>query len=501
GTLNVQFSAVASGGNGTDANLTNWSFGDGPSSYAIGATANHTYSSFGFYVATARLTDGSGFNATEAFVLDDFAGGGPPAVLVMDATVTPAGGAPAGAPLQFRATVFGGFAPYRVHWDLGPNASAFGLSANQSYPAGFCPNPPTCRFNAYLNVTDLAGTVLSAIIPIAPAVGPAGTALALSETVRPTGGPTPLYVVGNASTSGMPNPTVTWNFGIGSPLVGSPRGYTYLAPGNYTITDTATDAFGDRVVHSHAAAVSGLTRTLPTISGGPNVTQGFAPIAISFSVQASGGAGAPFTYAWDFGDGGTASASGSVSHTYNISANYTASVTVTDAIGTPTTVSWTIVVYNTTAVLVTVTGPSAPLLPAGWVNFSVAAFALCTNRSAPRCPGSLDSFYLAAASNPGIPWLFGTLDANGSGGGGFRASSQPGHYAYEIVVASTNYTGTGSFAFDVLAPTCACPDRPGNSSSPLLWEIALGGIVVVGAIGVAAIVLYRRRSRAGPPSP
>ncbi|MCI4340703.1 MAG: PKD domain-containing protein, partial [Thermoplasmata archaeon] len=30
GTLNVQFSAVASGGNGTDANLTNWSFGDGP---------------------------------------------------------------------------------------------------------------------------------------------------------------------------------------------------------------------------------------------------------------------------------------------------------------------------------------------------------------------------------------------------------------------------------------------------------------------------------------
>ncbi|NEE03515.1 ThuA domain-containing protein [Phytoactinopolyspora halotolerans] len=62
-------------------------------------------------------------------------------------------------------------------------------------------------------------------------------------------------------------------------------------------------------------------------------TSGTAPLDVEFSAEASDPEGdEPLTYAWQFGDGGTASGP-TASHTYTDPGGYTAQVTVTDARG------------------------------------------------------------------------------------------------------------------------------------------------------------------------
>jgi len=56
---------------------------------------------------------------------------------------------------------------------------------------------------------------------------------------------------------------------------------------------------------------------------------GFAPLEVSFSVQVTDGDGDPLSYAWDFGDGGTAEGP-SPTHTYTEPGAYEAKVTVSD---------------------------------------------------------------------------------------------------------------------------------------------------------------------------
>ncbi len=53
---------------------------------------------------------------------------------------------------------------------------------------------------------------------------------------------------------------------------------------------------------------------------------------ISFAAIASGGAGGPYTYHWEFGDGATGEGA-TASHAYSEAGTYTPKVTVTDAYG------------------------------------------------------------------------------------------------------------------------------------------------------------------------
>ncbi len=499
GALTVNFSAVATGGNATNVSRTNWTFGDGPTSAADGANTSHNYTGPGLYVAHARLTDGSGWNATGA-ILIDVRSATDPTALAVSASVLPAGETPYGHPLTFRASATGGAGPYTYRWDLGPGASAFGSFVQQSYPGGFCPNPPTCQLDVYLNVTDAAGATISATMPLAPAVGPAGTALELSDSVGSSGGATPLVVSGIGTTLGMPDPTLTWYFGIGNPLVGSPASYTYLNPGNYTLTATATDAYGDRIVHSHAIAVTGLARILPTISAAAVLAGEVAPAVATLTAVASGGAGGPFTYLWNFGDGGS-DTTASTSHTYLTTGNYTATVTATDVIGTPANTSIAVVVWNVTQVLVNALASPTTMAPLALFNLSVGGIPFCTDRSVPSCRGGLGHLQLRPQGSPpsfvGVP-----IRLNGSGVG-FLAVASPGAsgtYLYVVTADGPNYTGEAQFSIDVVGGGGGNPTTTHPTDLPVVYiEIAAFGLVAIAVIG--GIVLFRRRRRVEPPSP
>jgi PKD repeat protein len=75
-----------------------------------------------------------------------------------------------------------------------------------------------------------------------------------------------------------------------------------------------------------------------------SATSGAAPFTVSFNAGSSADPeGGPLTYAWDFGDGGTA-AGASATHVYGSPGSFIATLTVQDAAGTKATSSATIAV-------------------------------------------------------------------------------------------------------------------------------------------------------------
>src|SRR5207248_1944669 len=93
-----------------------------------------------------------------------------------------------------------------------------------------------------------------------------------------------------------------------------------------------------------------------TASAGASPTTGNAPLTVSFTGSASGGA-APYSYSWSFGDGGATSTAQNPSHTYNNAGTYTATLTVTDSSSPAKTASSSITV---TASPIAGTPPGAP---------------------------------------------------------------------------------------------------------------------------------------------
>ena len=118
----------------------------------------------------------------------------------------------------------------------------------------------------------------------------------------------------------------------------SPSAHVYAAPGNYTITLTTTDGWGDvrldhpqrepgRARRQHGTA---RRRSRPAARRTPP-----APSTAPETVDAQGDV---IRYAWTFGDTGT-STSANPSRTYAAPGTYTVTLTATDVWGKSTTVS------------------------------------------------------------------------------------------------------------------------------------------------------------------
>ncbi|WP_116051107.1 PKD domain-containing protein [Amycolatopsis palatopharyngis] len=135
----------------------------------------------------------------------------------------------------------------------------------------------------------------------------------------------------NASTD--PDGQITdysWDFGDGETATGVRPSHTYAQAGKYPVTLTVTDNDGKTDAH-----------TREVTAGAPPA--GEKPTA-SFTVECGFGSGCTFDgsgstddggiagYAWDFGDGATASGV-TTTHTYTSAGTFTATLTVTDDAG------------------------------------------------------------------------------------------------------------------------------------------------------------------------
>jgi PKD repeat protein len=106
-------------------------------------------------------------------------------------------------------------------------------------------------------------------------------------------------------------------------------------------------------------------------SAAASPVSGQAPLKVNFSAQATGGT-SPYTYSWNFGDG-QSSGSQNPSHTYPLSGDYVASLTVRDSQGSQKADSVTIRVTATATDPLTATPSVSPTVGTAPLTVSYAA--------------------------------------------------------------------------------------------------------------------------------
>jgi PKD repeat protein len=142
----------------------------------------------------------------------------------------------------------------------------------------------------------------------------------------------------------------SWNFGDGATATGAQVQKRYSSAGTYTVALTVTDNRG-------ATDTTTRTVTVTAPNQPPTASFTFAPTNpdpgqnVVFNAAASSDPDGTITaYAWNFGDGGTASGA-TVSHAYGAAGTYTVTLTVTDNLGATGTTTRTITVGTPPATL------------------------------------------------------------------------------------------------------------------------------------------------------
>ena len=305
-----------------------WDFGDGTSS--TNASPTHGYTASGTYSVSLTVTDNKGATHTKT---------SPVSVTVTPPNVNPVAG------FTFncidRSCMFdsstssdpdgGTIASYA--WNFG-NGSGTSTDANPAYV--YAANG---TYNASLTVTDDRGgshTVTKAV--------------AVHKNTEPeaTFSSTCDELVCSFDSSGTTDPdgSVTgyaWNFGDGGTSTLANPNHTFGVSGTYVVSLTVTDNDGGTATHTDSVSVVVTPNAPPTAAFTPDCAQ----LACAFNGTASSDSdGTIAGYAWDFGDGTTATGA-TASKTYAAAGSYTVTLTVTDNEGATATQSSTVSVAPT----------------------------------------------------------------------------------------------------------------------------------------------------------
>ncbi|WP_029446553.1 PKD domain-containing protein [Cellulophaga baltica] len=336
-SLAVQFTGDTSSDPDTGDTLTYaWDFGDGNT--ATTANTSHTFTTAGTYTVTLTVTDDGtpALTSTDTItIIVTDTNQAPNAVASSDVT----SGAPSLA-VQFTGDTSsdpdtGDTLTYA--WDFGDGTTA--TTANPSHTfttAG--------TYNVTLTVTDDGTPALSSsevtitITVIAPA-NKAPTAVATSDIIT---GEASLAVQFTGDTSSDPDTgdilTYAWDFGDGTTATTANPSHTFTTAGTYDVTLTVTDN-GTPALSSSEATITITVNTpanqAPTAVVSSNIITGEASLDVQFTGDTSTDpdTGDTLTYAWDFGDGSTATTA-NPSHTFTTPGTYDVTLTVTDD-GTP----------------------------------------------------------------------------------------------------------------------------------------------------------------------
>ena len=233
-------------------------------------------------------------------------------------------------------------------WDFGNGNLGTGATATSAYAAAG-------TYTVRLTVTDDDGaigtTTQQVVVPAVPVNQPPVAAFAAT--------PTPLAVAVNGSASSDPDGTIVsyaWDFGDGGTATGVTATRTFATAGTYTVTLTVTDNQGATNTTTQSVVVPDIP---PNGSPTASFTATPSPLAVAVNGSASSDPdGAIVSYAWDFGDGGTATGV-TASRTYATAGTYTVTLVVTDNVGATGTSSQSVVV---------------PAIPVGPQPFATDAF-------------------------------------------------------------------------------------------------------------------------------
>ncbi|MEO0133067.1 MAG: PKD domain-containing protein [candidate division WOR-3 bacterium] len=245
------------------------------------------------------------------------------------------------APLtvHFTTAVSGGCGSYQYNWNFGDGQQGTGSEVYHQFSSDG-------TYNVVLTVSEIGsgnctGRTGSSSTTITVGAGN----LTATIVANPSSGPPPLSVNFTCNASGGSGcyTNYAWNFGNGQTYSGSNNSAstTYSNVGTYTVSCSVTDSNYNSVQATTTVTVtSGLTLSA---SASPT-SAASAPVTVTFTCAVSGGQ-TPYSYLWEFGDGGT-SIEQNTTHTYTANGTYFARITVADGNGLSASKTITIKVGN-----------------------------------------------------------------------------------------------------------------------------------------------------------
>jgi PKD repeat protein len=409
-----------------------WDFGDGAT--AAGVVAAHAWTNDGNYVVTLNVTDTDG-NASFALVV----------VRVLDRPPVPVILASPTTALTFTSVSFDGGSStdpdgsilfYR--WNFGDGTVLYGRSVQHSYG----------RAGAYmvtLTATDNDGadastTAMVTIQNRAP------------KAVVPANFSVPTFVErlfdgsGSFDQDGLIQ-TYTWDFGDGQSATGRLAKHAFATIGPFTVTLTVRDDLG---ASGAATMLVTVTNNGPTVSVTGESSIYTADTAV-FTATAQDRDGSLASWAWNFGDGGTATTPNGATHPYPTRGTYTVTVTVRDDQGAEGSATFLLTVLNrlpTARITAPATAHTAPSLTP--VSFNAGGTG---GSSDPETPAAqLDYF-----------WIFGDGGV-ASGASVSHAFQQAGTFTV-ILTVSDPHGGAASATLPVVITNQAPVAVPTSDAS------------------------------------
>jgi PKD repeat protein len=335
--LPVQFTASATDAD-SDALSYSWDFGNGGSTEdATTKDAAFTYTTPGTYTAKVTVSDGKSTDSETVTVT--VAPNAAP--VISSATATPSTGK-APLPVAFTAAATDGDGDTLSYsWDFGNGGSTQDAATKD---AAFTYTTPG-TYTAKVTVSDGKATDVETVTVIVKANTPPVLSAA---TATPTTGNAPLPVQFSASATDADGDDLSysWDFGDGGSTQDAATkdaAFTYPAAGTYTAKVTVSDGEATDTESVVVTVSPAPVNQAPTVVASADPAGGTAPLTVAFSATGQDAEGDALTYAWSFGDGGSAEGA-TAAHTFAEAGTYAVTVTVKDAKGSTGSAALTVVV-------------------------------------------------------------------------------------------------------------------------------------------------------------
>jgi len=294
-----------------------WDFGDGSTSDKPIVT--HHYEKAGEYTVKLTVTDQSGLPCDRGLTTQTVKINTPP-----NAVFNGPDSICAGREVTFDASATTSEAgKLTYNWTFGDGTSAEGARVTKNYAKGG-------RYRVQLLVDDNQGTECSggcAYLDVKVNTPPTANAgHDINMTCLRPGTPYTVSFNGSGSDADGDALAYTWNFGDGATATGARASHTYEKAGTYKATLIVDDGSGTACASDSSAVTVTLSRA-PQANAGKDMAA-CAGNTLNFdgsasSVEESGSV----NYAWDFGDGATATGA-KASHSYEKGGKYYATLTV-----------------------------------------------------------------------------------------------------------------------------------------------------------------------------
>jgi PKD repeat protein len=226
--------------------------------------------------------------------------------------------------VTFYGSVTGGVSPYTYAWVFGDGNMGTGQTVSHTYET-------TGSYSAVLTVVDSMGASKSSSA-IAITVENPPDPLTAAISADKNEGEYPFTVSFTSAVTGGVTPyTYAWDFGDDNTSTQANPSHTYEVKGTYSVKLKVTDSKGT-LKDATTISITVKTPVPPLdVSIAASKTTIKAGSKVTFTANVTGGV-APYTYSWNFLDGGT-STEANPTHTFKRVGPYIVTLTVSDSTG------------------------------------------------------------------------------------------------------------------------------------------------------------------------